>query len=176
MRRDTSPLSRGPVPVQIGGRTLLLAWRPAAEWTTVQAEMDVLGFLSDEDRALVGRMILNGTVGSDNVVRAVHGVLETVTGRRWWEGHRLLAMSVQPEALGHLTLAGVDPWQRSAYEWCAATYALYTKHADEKERLKFDFQLSIPPRGYEDDWATDGGDDPEAVEKAMAGWMVTDGR
>ena len=171
MRRDTSPLARGPLPVQIGGRTFLLTWRPAAEWTTVQSEMDVIRFLKDEDRATIGRLIINGTVQADNVANAVHAVLETVTGRRWWEGQRLLSMSVQPEALGHLTLAGVDPWQRSAYEWCAATYALYTRHADEKDRLKFDFQLSIPPQGYEDDWATDGGDDPEAVEKALAGWM-----
>lgn len=169
--RSASPLSRGPVPVEIGGRTLMLAWRPAAEWTTVQTEMDVLRFLTDEDRSVVGRMILDGIVRSDNVVSCVHQVLEAVTGRRWWEGHRLLTMSVQPDALGHLTLAGVDPWQRSAYEWCAATYALYTRHADEKERLRFDFQLSIPPRGYEDDWLTDGGDDPEAVEKALTGWM-----
>lgn len=171
MRRDTSPLSRGPVPVQIGGQAFLLSWRPAAEWTTVQAEMDVIRFLSDEDRSTIGRLILDGAVHTDNVVQAVHAVLESVTGRRWWEGHRLLTMSVQPEALGHLTLAGVDPWTRSAYEWCAATYALYTQHADEKDRLRFDFQLSIPPQGYEDDWDTDGGDDPAAVEKALTEWM-----
>ena len=169
--RSTSPLSRGPVPVEIGGRTLMLAWRPAAEWITVQTEMDVLRFLADEDRSLVGRMILDGLVRADNVVRAIHKVLEAVTGRRWWEGQLLLNMSIQPEALGHLTLAGVDPWQRSAYEWCAATYALYTRHADEKARLRFDFQLSIPPRGYEDEWDAEGGDDSAGVEKAMAGWM-----
>lgn len=169
--RSTSPLSRGPLPLEIGGRTFMLAWRPAAEWTTVQAEMDVLRFLDDDDRTVVGRMILDGTVRSDNVVGSTHRVLETVTGRRWWEGWRLLSMSTQPEALGHLTLAGVDPWQRSAYEWCAATYALYTRHADEQGRLKFDLQLSIPPRGYEDQWLTDGGDDPATVEKALAAWM-----
>lgn len=171
MRRETSPLSRGPVPVEIGGQVFLLAWRPAAEWTTVQDEMDVIRFLSDGDRSALGRLIIDGIVHQDNVVEAAHRVLEEVTGRRWWEGHRLLAMSVQPEALGHLALAGVDPWQRSAYEWCAATYALYTQHADEKQRLKFDFQLGIPPRGYEDAWGSDDGDDPEAVDKALAGWM-----
>lgn len=170
MRRDLSPLARGPVPVVIGGQAFSLAWRPAAEWTTVRVEMDVIRFLSEEDRTAIGRMIIDGTVTSDNVVRAVHQVLETVTGRRWWEGQQLLLMSVQPEALGHLTLAGVDPWQRSAYEWCAATYALYTRNADEKERMRFDFQLSLPPKGYEDAWSEGEGDDPEAVEKALAGW------
>ncbi|MGW8357405.1 hypothetical protein [Streptomyces wedmorensis] len=134
--------------------------------------MDVFRFLGDTDRDAVGRMVLDGSVTHDNVVDAAHAVLETVTGRRWWAGQTLLDLSVQPEALGHLTLAGVDPWQRSAYEWCAATYALYTRNADEKGRLQFDFQLAIPPKGYEDAWGMDeDGDDPEAVEKAMAGWM-----
>lgn len=157
--------------MQIGDRTFLLPWRPAAEWTAVQVEMDVTRMLTEEDRLTLGRMILDSTVTYDNVVHSIHDVLEAVTGRRWWEGTSLLAMSVQPEALGHLTLAGVDPWQRSAYEWCAAMYALYTKHADKKERLRIDFQLSIPPRGYEDDWGDDAGDDPEAVQKALADWM-----
>lgn len=154
----------------IGGRTLYLAWRPAAEWTGVRTEMDVVRFLAEDDRALVGRLIIDGAITSDNVVRAVHGVLEAVTGRRWWEGQRLLVISTQPDALGHLTLAGVDPWQRSAYEWCAATYALFTRNADEKERLRFDFNLSIPPRGYSDEWGTEG-DDPAAVQKALGDWM-----
>lgn len=171
MRRDLSPLARGPVPVVIGGQAFELAWRPAAEWTTVRADMDVIKFLPEEDRSTIGRMLIDGTVTSDNVVRAVHEVLETVTGRRWWEGQQLLLMSTQPECLGHLTLAGVDPWQRSAYEWCAATYALCTRHADEQERMRFDFQLSIPPPGYEDAWSAGEGDNPEAVEKALAGWM-----
>ncbi|MFJ8301602.1 hypothetical protein ACIQ9R_37635 [Streptomyces sp. NPDC094447] len=137
----------------------------------MQTEMDVLRFLSEEDRTTIGRLVLDGVVDSDNVARAAHDALEVATGRRWWEAQRLLSMSVQPEALGHLTLAGVDPWQRSAYEWCAATYALYTKYTDDTARLKFDFQLSIPPRGYEDEWMSDGGDDPEDVQKALTGWM-----
>lgn len=171
MKGDLSPLARGPVPVVIGGQVFNLAWRPAAEWTTVHVEMDVIRFLPEEDRSTIGRMLVDGTVTPDNVVHAVHSVLETVTGRRWWEGQRLLLMSIQPDTLGHLTLAGVDPWQRSAYEWCAATYALYTRNADEKERMRFDFQLSLPPKGYEDAWGDSGGDDPEAVEQALAGWI-----
>jgi hypothetical protein len=165
-----APLARGPVPIQIGGQAFALAWRPAAEWTTVRTEMDVIRLLPEEDQDLLGRMILDGVVDLRSLTDAAHTVLETVTGRRWWEGIRLLMMSVQPETLGHLALAGVDPWQRSAYEWCAATYALHTRNADEKNRMRFDFQLSIPPPGYEDAWDTDG-DDPEAVQTALAAWM-----
>jgi hypothetical protein len=155
----------------IGGQAFDLAWRPAAEWTSVRVEMDVIRFLSDADRDTVGRMIIDGIVTPDNVVSAAHTVLETVTGRRWWEGQQLLRMSTQPELLGRLTLAGVDPWQRSAYEWCAATYALCTQNASEQDRMRFDFQLGLPPKGYEDAWGDSGGDDPEAVNQALAGWM-----
>lgn len=166
-----SPLARVPVPLEVGGRSFPLPWRPAAEWTGVKAETDVISFLPDWAREEVGRMVFNGLVSVRALADAAHGVLELVTGRRWWEAYRLLQMSLQPETLGHLTLAGVDPWQRSAYEWCAAVYALHTKHADEKARMSFDFRLSIPPRGYEDVWAADGGTDPEDVQRALAAWM-----
>lgn len=174
LRRMSSllaPLARGPVPMKVGGQAFSLAWRPAAEWTGIRSEMDVVRFLPEEDQDRVGNMILDGETTVQTLVDAVHDVMSAVTGRRWWEGHRLLMMSVQPETLGHLALAGVDPWQRSAYEWCAATYALHIRHADEQARLKFDFQLSIPPRGYEDAWDDTAGDDPEAVQKALAAWM-----
>jgi len=171
MRDVVAPLSRGPVPIRIGALAFALAWRPAAEWTTIRTELDVIRWLDDDARNTIGRLTLDGTVTSRALTDAVHQVLELVTGRRWWEGHRLLQYSVQPETLGHLALAGVDPWQRSAYEWCAAVYALHTRNADERERMKFDFQLSLPPRGYEDEWGVEGGDDPEAAQKALASWM-----
>ncbi|MFB7936678.1 hypothetical protein [Streptomyces sp. NPDC056049] len=158
------------MPVQIGGQAFSLAWRPAAEWTGIQSEMDVIRLLPEADQDTVGRMLLDGDTSVRELTDAAHHVLGLVTGRRWWEGHRLLSISVQPETLGHLALAGVDPWTRSAFEWCAATYALHTRHADEKDRMRFDFQLSIPPRGYEDEWDTDG-DDPEAVQAALTAWM-----
>lgn len=171
MRDVVAPLSRGPVPIRIGGRGFALAWRPAAEWTTIRHEVDVIRWLDDDARSVIGRMTLDGTVTAQALTDAVHAVMELVTGRRWWEGHRLLQISVQPETLGHLALAGVDPWQRSAYEWCSAVYALHTRDADEKARMRFDFQLSIPPRGYEDTWGVEGGDDPEAVQTAITAWM-----
>lgn len=166
-----APLARGPVPIQIGGQAFSLAWRPAAEWTGIHTEMDVVRFLPEEDQDVLGRMLLDGDTTVRDLTEAAHDVLAAVTGRRWWEGHRLLQISVQPETLGHLALSGVDPWQRSAYEWCAATYALHTRNADEQARMRFDFQLSLPPRGYEDDWGADGGDDPEAVQAALTAWM-----
>ncbi|MFK3734072.1 hypothetical protein ACI2LJ_27825 [Streptomyces sp. NPDC088090] len=158
------------MPIQIGGQAFALAWRPAAEWTTVRTELDVIRLLPETDQDTVGWMILEGETSFRSLADAAHSVLETVTGRRWWEGIRLLMMSVQPETLGHLALAGVDPWQRSAYEWCAATYALHTRNADEKARMRFDFQLGIPPRGYEDEWGVDGGDNPEDVQKQIMAW------
>jgi hypothetical protein len=94
-------------------------------------------------------------------------ILGEAGGRKWWEVGRLLSTSASPEVLGRLVLAGVDPWNRSVGEWCAATYALCVKGRDEKGRLKFDFSLSIPPQEFEDEW--DDGDDPAAVMAGLAG-------
>ena len=81
-----------------------------------------------------------------------------------------MSTSAGPDVLGRLVLANVDPWARSLGEWCAATYALCVKGCDEKGRMRFDFSLSVPPPGYEDEW-DDGGDDPEAVQAAVAKMM-----
>lgn len=171
MRDGGSPLGRDPVPLRVGGRVFAVPWVPAARWVEVRGEADVVGMMDAEDQDVLARLLLDGTLAVRSMKEAVQDVLSHVTGRPWWEGMRLLTLSTQPETLGHLTLAGVDPWNRSAFEWCAAVYALHTRHADEKARAKFDFHLSIPPRGYEKQWAASGeGDDPEAVMRALSSW------
>jgi hypothetical protein len=105
----------------------------------------------------------------DNMTRESLRLLSEATGRHWWEASRLMKTSLGTEVLGRLVLAGLDPWQRSIGEWCAATYALCAKGLDEKGRLKLDFQLAVPPSGFEDAWDDDGGDDPAAVQAAIAG-------
>lgn len=97
-------------------------------------------------------------------------ILAEQTGRKWWEAGRLLATSEAPEVLGRMTLSGIDPWTVSVGQWCAAVYALCTQHQDQQGRLKFDFSLSIPPRGFEDEW-DDGSDDSDQIEAAVARMM-----
>lgn len=172
MPSEFALLARAPVPVTIGGREFQLPYRPAAEWAAGMERLDFLvAHLADVDvrDALVDLRIGQPSVRGELRTESLR-ILGEQTGRKWWEAGRLLTTSASPEVLGHLTLAGVDPWTVSVGQWCAAVYALCTKHADEKGRMKFDFQLAVPPPGYEDEW-DDGADDSEQIAAAVAGLM-----
>lgn len=166
MRSDLALLSRHPVAVTIGGEQLFLPFRPAADWV---AGMDRLTFLvahlaDPEMRDRIAQLRISHARVRDDLKDESLRILEEQGGRKWWEVGRLLATSVSTEVLGHLVLSGVDPQQRSVAEWCAAVYALCLKDADEKHRMRFEFTLSLPPPGYEDQW--DDGNDVEALTKA----------
>jgi len=147
----------------------MVPFRPAAVWAAGLERIDRLAahLADDVGRDAIVDLVMDCPQGVDDVRRESLRILTEAAGRPWWEAGRLLSTSVAPDVLGRLVLAGVDPWQRSVGEWCAATYALCVKGQDEKGRLRFDFSLSVPPPGYEDEW-DDGGDDPEAVQAQLA--------
>lgn len=165
-------LSRSPVPVTLCGETFYLPWRPAAEWAMVMDRYTMMAVLLAEqrDRDRIAELMLEQAGGWAEIEAESYRLIAEQTGRRWWEGLRLISTSNSTEGLGHLTLAGVDPWKVSLGQWCAATYALYTKNLDRQGRLRFDFSLSIPPEGFEDEW-DDGSDDVEEIAAAVAGMM-----
>jgi hypothetical protein len=150
----------------------MVPWHPAAVWMQnlpyIHSVASRLAAEADRERLVDEVMRMHGAAAA---LRAESlRLLEHATDRRWWAAGRLMSTSASPDVLGRLTLAGVDPWTRSIGEWCAATYALCVKGQDEKGRLKFDFQLSVPPAGYEDEW-DDEGDDPAAIQDAIAKMM-----
>lgn len=162
-------LARSPSRVRVAGETFHLPYRPAAEWVSALERPSVLAALlaEAEDRDRMADLVAApGTWAVEDLRRESLRILAEATGRTWWEAGRLVSTSVDPETLGRLVLAGVDPWRRSIGEWCAATYALRLKGADEKYRLRFDFFLSVPPPGEEDEW--DDGLDPVAAAEAVA--------
>jgi hypothetical protein len=170
---DFAALSRDPFPVTLAGQTFLIPWRPAAEWAACLRRTELLAVLLAEegDRDEMAQLALVSGETAQELTRESFRIIGEQTGRSmWWEGARLLATSGSPDILGRLTLAGVDPWRVSVGQWCAATYALCTQNADDKGRLRFDFSLSIPPQGFEDEW-DDGGDDAEEISAAVAGMM-----
>jgi hypothetical protein len=167
MPSDYLPLSRDPVPVTVAGVLLPLPYRPAAVWARALDRPESLAatLAAPEQRETLADLILERPGAMEDLRRESLRILGEATGRPWWESARLLNTSVAPEILGRLVLAGVDAHARSVGEWCAAVYALCVKHADEKGRLRFDFSLSIPPAGYEDEW--DDGDDPAAIMASL---------
>jgi hypothetical protein len=172
MASDFAALSRAPLTVSVGGHTFTLPWQPAAEWALNLERLPVLvSRLAPQDvRDEMAQLLMTDPSAMDGLRAESYRILAEQTGRKWWEGGRLLATSGAPDILGRLTLAGVDPWSVSVGQWCAATYALCVKGADDKGRMKFDFSLSIPPEGFEDEW-DDGADDAEQIAAAVSGLM-----
>ena len=165
-------LSRSPVRVTVGGRTLFLPYRPAAEWMAATRHLPglVSQLAEPETRDILLDLVMDRDGAAADMEAEGHRILGEATGRKWYQAIRIINGSVAEEALGRLLLAGLDPWQRSIGEWCAAMYALAVKGKDQKERTKLDFSLALPPRGFEDEWDDDGGNDPEATMNAMAAW------
>jgi hypothetical protein len=169
MASEYSVLSRGPLTVTVAGTRVQLPYRPAAEWALSMARVNTLvGELADaEGREVLADLLLDRPEAVDDLLQESLRILAEATGRKWWEAGRLLNTSTSPAVLGRLVLSGVDAYQRSVGEWCAAVYALCVKGQDEMGRLKFDFSLSIPPPGYEDEW-DDGYDVGEAADAVKA--------
>ena len=170
MPGDLGVLSRGPVTVMIRGVMITLPFRPAAVWCQSLDHLDLLvpALADDEGRDAISDLVIEQGVSREELQTEAFRIIQEACGRKWWEAGRLLSTSLSTGILGRLVLAGVDPWQRSVGEWCAAVYALCTKSADEKSLLRFDFSLSVPPPGYDDEW-DDGDIDPDAAMGLVQG-------
>ena len=167
MPSEYLPLSRDPVVVTVAGVRFALPYAPAAVWTQALVNPGTLvaRLATQEQREVLADLLMENRGATAELKSESLRTLGEAAGRVWWEAARLANTSVSPEVLGRLVLAGVDAYARTIGEWCAAVYALCTKNADEKGRLRFDFSLSIPPAGYEDEW--DDGDDPAAITAAL---------
>ena len=168
MPSDFAPLLRQPLTVTVAGVRVVIPYRPAGAWAQA---LDHPGWMAatladPEGRSVIADLLIEHPGARADVREESLRILAEASGRKWWEAARLIATSASPEVLGRLVLAGADPWGRSVGEWCAAVYALCVKGQDERGRLRFDFHLSVPPRGYEDEW-DDEGDDAEATAAAV---------
>jgi len=71
------------------------------------------------------------------------------SGRDWWWSVNLIrkALSGWPYVNGKLLLAGVSASRLPLPDWLDACYMLIWSGSDEKERIKLDLELSMPPAG-----------------------------
>lgn len=166
-------ISRSLVRVTIGGRDFLLPYRCAAEWiqATQRSTALVARLATPEQREELLDLVMDHPDGARDMTLEGKRILGEATGRPGYQAQKLIAASLGTETLGRLVLAGVDPWQRTIGEWCAALYALYVKGADTKERNKLDFSLALPPPGAEDEWDDGANSDPEATASAVQAMM-----
>ena len=70
-------------------------------------------------------------------------------GRDWWWTVNLIRKSLEgwPYLNGRLLLQGVDSRRLPLPDWLDACYMTLWSNADEKERIRLDTQLSMPPAG-----------------------------
>ena len=70
-------------------------------------------------------------------------------GRDWWWCVNLIRRALQGWSFvnGRLLLSGVDSRRLSLPDWLDACYMLLWTNSDEKERIKLDTMLNMPPRG-----------------------------
>lgn len=162
-------LSREPRYLSIAGANVIIPFAPAALWLpqlsypyyVAQAMTD------DAGREAIEEVLIEVPGAEDALKWQSLQLLRDVTGRdRWWEGTRLAATGADPDFMGHLVLAGVDPWNRTLGEWCAAVYTVATRRADALELEKFRMRLAFPPAGHEDEWETEA--EAAAMMAAMA--------
>lgn len=160
--------SREPLTVTVAGTSVRIPHRPAGLWIQHLDRLNTLAALlaDPEDRDRLAGALMQAPAAVAELRAESLRILAAATGRKWYTAGRLLATSTDPEILGRLVLAGVDPWARSVGEWTAATYALLAKGQDEKGRMKLDFSLALPPPGWEDEW-DDEQDDPAAIAAAV---------
>ncbi|MGS2588104.1 hypothetical protein [Streptomyces hebeiensis] len=161
-------ISRSPVTVQVAEHLVTVPYRTAGAWLTALADsrpsLALMRVADETGRAWLLGQLATGHLALDEAAQGSYAALTAVGGRPWWETYRLLTLGAEPSVLGHLLLAGVDPWARSAGEWCAAVYTLITRNAKEEDVFKVDSQLAVPPAGFEDSW--DEGDDFDAMVEA----------
>lgn len=71
------------------------------------------------------------------------------SGRDWWWSVNLVkrALSGWPYINGKLLLSGVSAAHVPLPDWLDACYMLLWSGCDEKERIKLDLELSLPPAG-----------------------------
>lgn len=159
-------LSREPVTLTVAGHALTFPWHPAADWIEVIRHDPgrLVAELAEDSGDLV-IALATGAVSWQAVQEASQKLLGDETGDKWWTVLKLVYSSAQGGVLGELTLSGVDPARVSLGQWCAAVYRVLTRNAEDKDRLRIDFELELPPPGYEDAW-DDGNSYDEMVKLA----------
>lgn len=159
-------LSRSPARARVGAHELSLPWHPALDWIEILRQgPDMLAVALADDPDECALELATGVLPLAAVQSASHALMEAECGKRWWVALKLAYTSATPAVLGELTLSGVDPTRVGFGQWCAAVYRILTRNADAKERMKTDFELELPPPGYEEAW-DDGNDFAAMVELA----------
>lgn len=143
------------VTVECAGRRWTLCLDSAYAWIgAVGFDFDTLagvlpGGLGDDDVDVMFRLGLPGEDLERRWVNAGRVAVGRAGGRDWWWTVNLIrkAVTAWPYINGQLLLHGVNARTLQLPDWLDACYMLMWRNGDEKERIRLDTELSMPPRG-----------------------------
>lgn len=107
------------------------------------------GSIGDDDVDAMYQLALSDPDIERRWLNAARVAVGRGSGRDWWWSVNLIrrALSGWPYFNGKLLLSGVSARDVLLPDWLDACYMLLWGSCDEKERIKLDLELSMPPAG-----------------------------
>jgi hypothetical protein len=138
-----------PVTVDLGGVTYRIAPYPAIRWIVPIVDDDwfaiVPGMLDPTSQA-IDDALDDGTIHHEDCVRAARDAVGAAAGIPWWSAVRLVQSAVGAlDVMGELLVAGIDAQTMSLGAFVQATYGVFVRETDKKQRAKIDRDIEAPP-------------------------------
>lgn len=170
-----NPYRQSSTAARIGGATVVVPYRCAAEWVSALTQTGPGGVLvpllprAQADK-LLDLLADNGLTSRDLENASWEFMGDAIPGFKWWESFRLLTVATRRDAAGALTLAGIDLRSITASQLCCAVYTRCTEGKSDTELGRFEYELSNPPPGVEDDgWGEMTLEEMAALARNMPG-------
>lgn len=143
------------VTVTCSGRRLPVCLDSAYAWIgAVGFDLDSLsgvvpGAVSEDHVVFLYQLSLQGEDVERRWLNAARVAVGRAGGRDWWWTVNLIrkALGGWSYINGKLLLQGVDSRRLPLPDWLDACYMMLWQAGDEKERIRLDTELSMPPRG-----------------------------
>lgn len=130
------------ITVELGGREFEIPAMPAADWwpvLTSGSPVDILDFLKSGIDDPINEMLLDGTLGGEDLREAVTAVLEEVTGRSFHSAFVIATVGNMnwPLIGGYLAQRGFRWDVQPIGAALDAVYSVVVAHLEDKARDKF---------------------------------------
>ncbi len=125
------------------------AWIGAVGFDSEGLSGVVPGAVSEDHVEFMYQLSLSGEDFERRWLNAARVGVGRAGGRDWWWTVNLIrkALGSWSYINGKLLLSGVDSRRMFLPDWLDACYMMLWANAEEKERIKLDTQLSMPPAG-----------------------------
>lgn len=144
------------IDITLAGLTATVPAHPASVWLPILAsdQTDALeiipGLLDTTGQAEVDLLIFEGHLEPEELKQVIYDLITEASGHPWWWTLNLLSTLRGPngtQVLGEM--AKFNATKMSLAAWVNALYAMLVRHRDQKDRIRIDAELEMPPPGVE---------------------------